>query len=47
MIKKLASEYATFFENTEYNFFKEPKGSKSNYWLNCIIFKNKFQRNKF
>ena len=30
-----------------YNFFKEPKDSKSNYWLNSIILKNKNQLDKF
>lgn len=38
--RKLATEYANFFESTKFKFFKEPKESKSNYWLNCIIFKN-------
>ena len=28
-------------------FFKEPKDSKSNYWLNSIILKNKMQRDQF
>lgn len=45
--RKLATEYANFFESTKFKFFKEPKESKSNYWLNCIIFKNQFQRNEF
>ena len=45
--RKLAKEYEVFFKKKEYNFFKEPKNCKSNYWLNSIIFKNKRQRDKF
>ena len=45
--RKLAKKYEFFFKNIEYNFFKEPKNCKSNYWLNSIILKNKKQRDKF
>lgn len=45
--RKLAKKYELFFKNTDYNFFKEPQNSKSNYWLNSIILKNKKQRDKF
>jgi len=45
--RTLARKYETFFKGTDYKFFKEPKGSRSNYWLNCIIFKDKFKRNQF
>ena len=50
--RELAKKYQAFFKDTEFNFFKEPKNSKSNYWLNSIILKNKkkisvFKRNKF
>jgi len=45
--RNLASKYETFFKGTEYEFFKEPKNSKSNYWLNSIILKNKTQRDQF
>ena len=31
----------------DYNFFKELKDSRSNYWLNSIILKDKTQRDKF
>ena len=31
----------------DYNFFKEPEDSRSNYWLNSIILKDKTQRDKF
>jgi perosamine synthetase len=45
--RNLANKYETFFKDTVYNFFKEPKNSRSNYWLNSIILKNKTQRDKF
>ena len=45
--RNLANKYEAFFKNVDYDFFKEPKNSKSNYWLNSIILKNKHQKNKF
>jgi perosamine synthetase len=45
--RRLAKKYETFFQENNCNFFKEPKNSKSNYWLNSIILKNKKIRNKF
>lgn len=45
--RDLANKYEKFFNNKNYFFFKEPKNSKSNYWLNCIILKNKKQRDQF
>ena len=45
--RNLANEYEKFFKNSDYIFFKEPKNTKSNYWLNSIILKNKNQRDKF
>lgn len=45
--RKLAKHYENLFKNLEYKFFKEPKNSKSNYWLNCVIFKSKTQRDLF
>ena len=45
--RKLANKYELFFRKTNYNFFKEPKNCKSNYWLNSIILKNKIERDKF
>ena len=45
--RNLANNYETFFNNMEQNFFKEPKDSKSNYWLNCIILKDKRHRDQF
>ena len=45
--RKLAKNYEDFFKNSNYNFFKELNISKSNYWLNSIILKNKKQRDEF
>jgi len=45
--RKLASMYEAFFSDIDCDFVKEPIGSKSNYWLNSVIFKNKQQRDKF
>jgi len=45
--RKLANVYETFFNSTNYVFVKEPMDSKSNYWLNSILLKNKQQRDDF
>ena len=45
--RNLANKYEVFFKSINYNFFKEPKDSKSNYWLNSIIFKDKKGRDQF
>ena len=45
--RKLAKTYEEFFKTQEYTFFREPKLSKSNYWLNTLLLKDKKQRNKF
>ncbi len=45
--RKLANMYETFFSGIDYAFVKEPMESKSNYWLNSIILKNKQQRDEF
>ena len=45
--RNLASKYEIFFKNTDYDFFKEPKNCKSNYWLNSIVLKDKIQRDQF
>jgi aminotransferase in exopolysaccharide biosynthesis len=44
---ELATMYAKFFNNSSYRFVNEPKGGKSNYWLNSIILNNKQQRDDF
>ena len=45
--RDLANKYETFLKSIDYNFFKEPENSKSNYWLNSIVLKDKQQRDKF
>ncbi len=46
--RNLADQYREFFEQfDEITFVSEPKNSKSNYWLNAIIFKDKIQRDNF
>jgi len=42
--RKLSKVYKLFFNNYDCQFFEEPKNSKSNYWLNSIILKNKTER---
>ncbi|MDO9266560.1 MAG: LegC family aminotransferase [Sulfurimonas sp.] len=43
----LADEYKEFFKNQNVEFVTEPKSSKSNYWLNAIILKDRKQRDEF
>lgn len=46
--RELALKYEEFFKNSDdIDFIKEPKNSKSNYWLQSIIVKNIKQRDKF
>jgi len=45
--RKLANKYETFFNSADYVFIKEPMESKSNYWLNSVLLKNKQQRDEF
>ena len=45
--RKLANMYEAFFDDSDYIFVKEPVNSKSNYWLNSILFSNKQQRDNF
>ena len=45
--RELAMVYKDFFSDKEFLFVEEPLQSKSNYWLNAIILKNKQQRDLF
>ena len=45
--RELANEYRQFFNNSEYTFIDEPKNSRSNFWLNAVIFKNRDERELF
>ncbi len=43
----LAKKYEIFFKDTGIEFIKEPKESKSNYWLNAVILKDRKIRDEF
>ena len=45
--KFLAKSYEDFFKNTDFHFVSEPDNSKSNYWLNSIILKDRNTRDLF
>jgi len=45
--RELANIYSDFFKSQNIKFVKEPKDSKSNYWLQAIILKDKKQRDEF
>jgi len=45
--RELASNYQSFFQNSEIELISEPKDAKSNYWLNAIVLENKEQRDEF
>lgn len=45
--RKIAEEYATFFEDKNIAFFKEREDEVCNYWLNAIILENREQRDLF
>ncbi len=45
--RTLSTKYDEFFSNIQdINFIKEPKDSKSNYWLNAIMLNDKSERDK-
>jgi len=44
--RQLAEEYAQLLKNSNFEFFKEPKNCRSNYWLNTIICNDESQRNE-
>ncbi len=45
--RRLAQMYADFFKNTEIEFCIEPENSRSLYWLNAILLKNREERDRF
>ena len=45
--RETAGFYSDFFENTSIKFFKEPKNSIANYWLNIVLFYSKKIRDEF
>ncbi|KPA96668.1 MULTISPECIES: LegC family aminotransferase [Pseudomonas] len=42
--RELASRYAQELEGSDLQFFSEPEGCRSNYWLNAVICENREQR---
>jgi len=45
--KELAHLYEEFFANLNIDFIKEPSDSRSNYWLQSVLLKDKQQRDEF
>ena len=45
--RELANTYESFFSGADIKFIKEPKDSKSNYWLNVLMLDNLEQRDLF
>lgn len=45
--RKLAAEYKAFFDALDIRFVTERKGTNANYWLNCLLLKNKHERDAF
>ncbi len=45
--RELALKYKDFFNNTSCHLVEELDGARSNYWLNTIILKDKYQRDLF
>ena len=44
---ELASLYEEFFKSQDIEFIKQPQNSKSNYWLQAVLLKDKKQRDEF
>jgi len=45
--RDIAASYSSYFDNTDWDFLEEPQYSKSNYWLNAILLKDKEERDSF
>lgn len=43
--RALAEKYETFFQDSEYQFVKEPEYARSNYWLNAVVCPDQDSRN--
>ncbi len=42
--RELAASYEQFFEGQSIQFFREPEGCRSNYWLNAVVCEDLAQR---
>ena len=45
--RRTAHAYSDFFNELNVSFIREPDGSRSNYWLNCIICGDRYVRDLF
>lgn len=45
--RELAENYYNFFEKQDIQFISEPNNSRSNYWLNAVLLKNREERDLF
>jgi perosamine synthetase len=45
--RNTANLYRNFFSDSNIHFTSEPVNSRSNYWLNSILFDNEYQRDEF
>lgn len=45
--RHIAKQYSHFFDSCDLKFVKEPQNAKSNYWLNCILFNDFNERDRF
>lgn len=45
--RRLAEDYAAFFNQLGIDFFNEPKNCSSNYWLNTLILSDKAEQISF
>ncbi len=45
--RELAGMYSNFFEGSSVSFVKEKEGTKANYWLNTLIFRDHLQQQAF
>lgn len=44
--RELAMQYKEYFKDSEFEFFTEPEGCQSNYWLNVILAKDRTRRDE-
>ncbi len=45
--RKVSYEYSEYFQSQGIEFKVEREGTKSNYWLNCLILDSRAQRDEF
>lgn len=45
--RETAEKYKMFFKDTAIEFFSEPEGCRSNYWLNAVLLPDKSARDEF